>query len=65
MKYVLANSQKYGVHPAIKLSDTNVGEGDGFATYPLYAIAFLNPEPEEIIIPAVDLAGLKVPGQKE
>ena len=65
MKHVLANPQKYGAHPALKLSDTNVGEGDGFATYPLYAIAFLNPEPEEKIIPAVDLAGLRVPDPKE
>ena len=41
MKYVLKNPKKYGEHPAIKLADTNVGEGEGFVTFPLYAMEFL------------------------
>lgn len=41
MKYVLANPQKYGVHPAVKIADANVGTGDGFVTLPLYALGFL------------------------
>lgn len=41
LKYVLKNPQKYGKHAAIKLADTNVGEGEGFTTYPLYTMDFL------------------------
>ena len=41
MKYVIANPQKYGVHPAIKIADTNVGVGPGYKTYPIYALGFL------------------------
>ncbi len=41
MKYVLADPKKYGSHPAVKLSDTNIGKGEGFMTYPLYALNFL------------------------
>ena len=37
MKYVLSNPKKYGEHPAEKYADTNVGGGEGFDTYPLYA----------------------------
>lgn len=42
MKFVLSKPQKYGVHPAIKFADTNVGAGEGFVTYPLYALGFLD-----------------------
>lgn len=53
MKYVLANAKKYGVHPAVKFADTNVGGGKGFVTLPLYALGFL-PEPEEhLMVPEV------------
>ncbi|MBR3308207.1 MAG: ATP-binding protein [Lachnospiraceae bacterium] len=61
MKYVIANPQKYGQHPAIKLSDTNIGEGIGFDTYPLYAIAFLRNRADKNIIGAVDVRSLKIP----
>ena len=40
MKFVIASSKKYGKHKAVKYSDTNVGEGDGFVTLPLYAAGF-------------------------
>lgn len=41
MKYVLADPKKYGVHPAVKIADTNVGVGPGYKTYPIYALGFL------------------------
>lgn len=41
MKYVIANKKKYGEHRFIKISDTNIGHGDGFDTYPIYAMEFL------------------------
>ena len=60
MKYVLANAKKYGVHPAVKFADTNVGGGKGFVTLPLYALGFL-PEPEEqLIVPEVSI---ELPGE--
>ena len=43
MKFVLANQKKYGVHPAIKIADANIGGGEGFNTYPLYYLGFLPP----------------------
>ncbi len=61
MKYVIRNQKKYGIHPAIKLADTNVGEGDGFITYPLYAIGFMEPIVPNAIIEPVDIKQLKVP----
>ncbi len=64
MKYVLANTKKYGYHPAIKLSDTNIGGGNGFDTLPLYAASFLNFDSTDNIIPEVDISGLAVPTEK-
>ncbi len=51
MKFVLANPKKYGTHRAVKYADTNVGKGEGFITYPLYALGFLKKEEEHLIIP--------------
>lgn len=61
MKFVLQHPQKYGVHPAIKLSDTNAGRGDGFFTYPLYGLAFLDFGTPPSVIPAIDVKNLKPP----
>ena len=61
MKYVIAHPDKYGEHPAVKFSDTNVGKGDGFYTYPLYAVSFVVRKNETFIVPEVDVKGLKVP----
>lgn len=61
MKFVLANPKKFGKHPAIKFADTNVGEGDGFYTYPLYAIGFLKHGSVKQIVETVDVANLSVP----
>ncbi len=61
MKYVISNQKKYGIHPAIKFSDTNIGQGDGFTTYPLYAIGFIEPNTSSGIIASVDITRLKVP----
>ena len=61
MKFVIKHPDKYGVHPAIKYSDTNVGRGDGFYTYPLYAIGLNDTKTKSSIIPAVDVSDLKVP----
>lgn len=41
MKFVLANPKRFGTHKAIKFADANVGGGEGFKTYPLYALEFL------------------------
>lgn len=54
MKFVLANAKKYGTHKAVKYADTNIGKGDGFITYPLYALGFLKKEEESLIIPSPD-----------
>ena len=61
MKFVIAHPDKYGVHSAIKYSDTNVGVGKGFYTYPLYAIGIIDTKTKTDIIPAVDVSNLKVP----
>ncbi len=61
MKYVIGHPDKYGVHPAIKYSDTNVGSGNGFYTYPLYAIGLFDTRIKNSIIPAVDVSNLKAP----
>ena len=64
MKYVLSKPEKYGKHPAVKIADTNVGGGDGFKTYPLYALGFLGDKhEEENIAPVIDLSGLQVPDE--
>ncbi|MCR4721528.1 MAG: AAA family ATPase, partial [Lachnospiraceae bacterium] len=64
MKYVLANTKKYGFHPAIKLSDTNIGGGNGFDTLPLYAASFLSLDATDNIIPEIDISGLTVPTEE-
>ncbi len=61
MKFVIAHPEKYGTHSAIKYSDTNVGKGNGFYTYPLYSIGLLNTKTKNSVIPSVDVANLKVP----
>ncbi|MCQ2401475.1 MAG: DUF4143 domain-containing protein [Lachnospiraceae bacterium] len=63
MKYVIAHPEKYGVHKAVKIADTNVGGGEGFDTYPLYALGFLKKEKVNQIIPTVDYGQLIVPDQ--
>ena len=63
MKFVLDHPDKYGAHSAIKYSDTNVGSGKGFYTYPLYAIGLIGPKNKNNVIPTVDVSGLKVPKQ--
>ena len=55
MRYVLANTKKYGVHPAVKFADTNVGGGKGFVTLPLYALGFLPTPEERLIVPEVSI----------
>ncbi len=61
MKFVIEHPQKYGAHPAIKYSDTNVGSGKGFYTYPLYAIGLTDNKTKNTIIPKVDVSNLKLP----
>ena len=61
MKYVLANPKKYGKHKAIKYADANVGGGEGFDTYPLYALGFLERKKKPDFVPEVDVSNLKVP----
>lgn len=48
MRYVLEHPKKYGAHPAIKYADTNVGKGNGFLTFPHYALGFLSGLPKSI-----------------
>lgn len=60
MKHVISNPKKYGRHPAVKYADTNVGGGEGFKTYPLYALGFLeNQEDKPFIVPEMDLSSLE------
>ena len=61
MKFVIANQKKYGVHPAVKFADANIGGGQGFDTYPLYALGFLSQKPKKNIIEMVDVSKIKVP----
>jgi predicted AAA+ superfamily ATPase len=61
MKFVLANPKRFGKHPAIKFADTNVGEGDGFYTYPLYAVGFIKRNNDSQIITPVDVKKLTLP----
>ncbi|MCR5702969.1 MAG: AAA family ATPase [Lachnospiraceae bacterium] len=60
MKYVISNPKKYGKHPAVKFSDTNIGCGEGFLTYPLYAAGFMSKKKDKAIIPIIDVVELKV-----
>ena len=61
MKFVLANPKRFGKHPAIKFADTNVGGGDGFYTYPLYAISFFKHDNGKQLVSTVDVTNLSVP----
>ena len=60
MKFVIANPKRFGLHPAYKIADANVGSGEGFETYPLYALGFPMKKKERIIS-AIDVKSLKVP----
>ncbi len=61
MKFVLANPKKYGSHPAVKIADSNVGSGNGFDTYPLYALGFIPPRKVKNIVPTIDVKNLQIP----
>ena len=61
MKYVISNPKKYGSHPAIKVADTNVGQGEGFTTYPLYYCGFLETNVPKTPLPFVDTGSIKAP----
>ncbi len=61
MKYVISKPEKYGKHPAIKISDTNVGTGNGFVTFPLYYCGFVKQNVSSAIMSRVDVATLTVP----
>lgn len=63
MKYVLANPKKYGKHKAYKYSDTNVGKGEGFDTFPLYALGYLEMNKEKMIVKPIEVENLKVPNK--
>lgn len=61
MKYVISKPQKYGVHKAKKYADTNIGEGNGFDTYPLYAVGLIERPKKENIVDIIDVKNLKIP----
>lgn len=61
MKYVIAHPEKYGAHNAVKFADTNIGGGNGFTTYPLYALGFWEKEKVPQVIPVVDFGNLTLP----
>jgi predicted AAA+ superfamily ATPase len=61
MKFVIAHPKRFGLHPAIKFSDTNIGSGAGFMTYPLYAIGFMGEEQNTNYVEPVNVSELKVP----
>ena len=61
MKFVLANPKRFGFHEAIKFADTNVGGGDGFKTYPLYALGFIGKKPKSFLVDEIDVKEIKVP----
>ena len=61
MKFVIANSKRFGKHPAIKFADTNVGGGEGFITLPLYAIGFIEHNNTNNVVDNVDLSSLEIP----
>lgn len=61
MKFVLANSKKYGTHPATKIADTNVGKGEGFNTFPLYSLGFINKKSKQRNIASVDVKNIEIP----
>lgn len=55
MKMVLANPKKYEVHPAVKYADSNVGQGQGFITLPLYALGFMKTQEKDSRFPQIDV----------
>lgn len=58
-EFVLTHPSRFGSHPAVKYADTNVGGGDGFSTYPLYALGFLENESDDsFVVPEVDIGNL-------
>ncbi len=61
MKYVLANPKKYGTHAAVKIADANIGAGEGFKTYPLYALGFIPHPPKQQLVEMVDVKNLRAP----
>lgn len=61
MKFVLSNPARFGYHEAVKYADANVGGGDGFRTYPLYALGFLKKKEKSYIADTVDVSTLKAP----
>ena len=61
MKHVISHPDKYGTHRAVKYADVNVGGGEGFDTYPLYAIGFVKNMQTSGFIPETDVSELKVP----
>lgn len=56
MRYVVSHPKKYGVHPAVKFADTNVGGGAGFVTLPLYALGFLPRQEERLVAEPVAIS---------
>ena len=61
MKFVLANPKRFGLHPAIKIADTNVGTTNDFDTLPLYSLGFIPQEKKTNIVEMVDVTNLKAP----
>ncbi|MBR0474919.1 MAG: ATP-binding protein [Erysipelotrichaceae bacterium] len=61
MKYVLQHPQKYGKHSAIKIADTNIGNGELFKTYPLYYTGFLKESYPANILKKISFDDLKIP----
>ena len=56
MKYVLANPEKYGKHPAIKFADVNIGHSSDYVTYPIYALPFILKKKDEPMIVDYDVS---------
>lgn len=65
MKFVPSHHERFGEHKAVKYADANIGEGEGFKTYPLYALVFLKKEEKHMIVDFPDPGELKVPGKTE
>lgn len=61
MKFVLANPKRFGVHPAVKIADTNVGTSNNYDTLPLYSLGFIHQEKKANIVEMVDVTNLRVP----
>ena len=61
LKFVLANPKRFGLHDAIKFADTNVGQGEGFKTFPLYALGFLKKESKSLIVDTINTSEIKAP----